>query len=121
MSQNCKLIIKDEVNVKEVTFEKSTGWEVEIDTELTPELEQEGYLREFIRNIQQMRKTSGLTPSDTPTLVVQVTSNKAQNFVNAFLEDIAKAAFLKTIVFESLDEGEEVKLGEMEMKVFLKK
>ncbi len=53
-------IIKDELNVKEVTFEEGKGeLEVALDTEITDELRLEGTAREMIRNIQKARKKAG--------------------------------------------------------------
>jgi len=53
-------LIKEEVNVKEITFGKS----LKLDTKITPELKEEGMVREIIRNIQEMRKQAGLKPGD---------------------------------------------------------
>jgi isoleucyl-tRNA synthetase len=51
-------LIKDEVNVKEITF----GNEWKLDTTITQELKEEGTVREIIRNIQEIRKDLGLHP-----------------------------------------------------------
>lgn len=51
-------LIADEVNVKHILF----GDEFFLDTNLTPDLKEEGFIRELIRNIQEMRKDLGLTP-----------------------------------------------------------
>jgi len=60
-------IIADEVNVKVVLLESgdqhSPG--VELDTNLTDELREEGILREIIREIQAFRKESGLKPGES--------------------------------------------------------
>ena len=53
-------LIKKEVNVKKITFGKS----LKLDTKITPELKEEGILREIIRNLQEMRKMAGYTPKD---------------------------------------------------------
>jgi isoleucyl-tRNA synthetase len=53
-------LIKDEVNVKKVSF----GREFKLDTKITPELREEGVIREIIRHIQEMRKETGLKPKD---------------------------------------------------------
>ena len=53
-------LIKEEVNVKKITFGKS----LKLDTKITPELKKEGILREIIRNLQEMRKIAGFTPKD---------------------------------------------------------
>jgi len=53
-------LIKDEVNVKKITF----GKEFKLDTKITPELREEGIIREIIRHIQEMRKEAKLKPRD---------------------------------------------------------
>lgn len=58
-------LIKDEINVKEITWGKKTGdLKVELDTKLTPELLAEGHAREMIREIQDLRKKRGLKLTD---------------------------------------------------------
>lgn len=57
-------ILKDEVNVKEVVVDPKLKNEVELDTAITPELRNEGMLREIIRNIQEMRRDAGFRPHD---------------------------------------------------------
>jgi len=55
-------LIRGEVNVKEIIFDETIDKEVELDTTLTPELEEEGLIREMVRQIQDMRKSLGLRP-----------------------------------------------------------
>jgi len=57
-------LIKEEVNVKEVVFDGKIKTMVGLDTEITPELKEEGIIREIIRNIQEMRKKANLKPKD---------------------------------------------------------
>jgi len=57
-------LIKDEINVKEIVFDSKIKGEVELDTEITPQLKEEGIIREVIRQIQEMRKKAGLKPKD---------------------------------------------------------
>ena len=71
-------LIKDEVNVKEVIFQKRERIDVkeslrleenvELNTTITPELRREGLLREIVRNIQEMRKKAGYKPKDKARL-----------------------------------------------------
>ena len=49
-------LIKDEINIKEIIFDKNIATDVELDTIITLELKVEGQLREFIRAIQDLRK-----------------------------------------------------------------
>jgi len=57
-------LIKDEVNVKEIIFDDKIKSEVELDTDITEALKEEGIVRDIIRCVQEMRKTAGLKPSD---------------------------------------------------------
>jgi len=57
-------LIKEEVNVKEVIFNQKIRGRVALDTKITPELKEEGMVREIIRQIQEMRKMAGLKPKD---------------------------------------------------------
>jgi len=57
-------LIKDEVNVKEIIFDESISNAVEIDTNISKELKEEGIVREIIRAVQDVRKKSELKPSD---------------------------------------------------------
>jgi isoleucyl-tRNA synthetase len=66
LSDQLEQIIAAELNVKKVLFnqEKSGEIKVELDINITPELQKEGDAREIIRQIQQMRKESNLTLKD---------------------------------------------------------
>jgi len=58
-------LIKDELNIKEVSIKKGKGEiRVELNTEITPELRNEGILREILHQIQEMRKSAKLKPED---------------------------------------------------------
>ena len=53
-------ILKDEINVKGVEWGNVSA----LDTVITSELKEEGFVREIVRNIQEMRKDLGLNPQD---------------------------------------------------------
>lgn len=57
-------LIKDEVNVKEIIFNGKIENEVELDTNITKELEEERIIREIIRDVQAGRKELNLIPQD---------------------------------------------------------
>lgn len=43
-------------------FDSTIKTEIELDTKITPELKEEGTIRELIRHIQEMRKAAGFKP-----------------------------------------------------------
>ncbi len=94
-------LIKDEVNVKKVV----TGEKLILDTNLTPELKEEGLMRELLRFVQQERKKACLTPDDYAILTI----NNFQELVEKFEDTIKKTALLKEIVYGESD-GTTVKI-----------
>ena len=57
-------LIKAEVNIKKIIFDEKIKGEVELDINITEELEGEGLLREIIRFVQAHRKEQNLVPQD---------------------------------------------------------
>lgn len=55
-------LIKEEVNVKKIIFDLKIKKEIELDKKITPQLKQEGIIREVIRHVQELRKEVGLKP-----------------------------------------------------------
>jgi isoleucyl-tRNA synthetase len=63
-------LIRDELNVKRVAIEPAMEEEVVLDTEISPELKEEGMVRDVLRFIQDLRKQAGLNPKDLAVLFV---------------------------------------------------
>jgi isoleucyl-tRNA synthetase len=89
-------LIKGEINVKEVIFRKNLRDEVELNLELTPELKEEGFLREIIRGIQDLRKKTGLTPKDRPKLLVKA-NEKGKKFIEKYASRIKRETLLSRL------------------------
>ena len=81
-------LVERQLNVKKVIFrskkksidDKILGiqfpnGEVELDTKMTPELENEGFSREIMRRIQDLRKKSGLKKEDSIKLFIEFDVN----------------------------------------------
>ncbi|MEN9390494.1 MAG: hypothetical protein RLZZ283_594, partial [Candidatus Parcubacteria bacterium] len=60
-------LIADEINVKSVVVQEGIE-SISLDTTITPELREEGELRDLIRQVQELRKTAGLNPHDKVVL-----------------------------------------------------
>lgn len=109
-------VIKDEVNVKKVVFEKGDEDKVELDTEITSELKAEGQYRELLRNIQRMRKDTSLVPSDVVDLIIE-TDESGKELVKKFEYDLKKIAGVRNIKFEEVNDVEETKIDNLSFKI----
>jgi isoleucyl-tRNA synthetase len=127
LSDAYEALIQDEVNVKEVKrVEKMEGGvslnniTVSLDVEITEELRQEGYLRELLRRIQDLRKKEGLMPGDG--VVLAVTANDAgKKEIEMFEGEIKQVTNTKDIVMEASVEGEEIVIGPLVYTIKLRK
>ena len=124
-----KFIIQDELNVKVVKTHYKLGTEkgeyvlagktTELNTELTHELLNEGYVREFIRGVQGERKAEGLAPQDPISLTIE-TSVEGEAVIVQFQTEIQKTVGATSVVFDKT-EGVEIKAGEHSFVVSLTK
>ena len=72
LSEEFLELIRDELNVKRITVDENLASEVELDTNFTLELIEEGRVRDAIRAIQDIRKEKGLKPGDKMKFVIPV-------------------------------------------------
>lgn len=97
-------LIKQEVNVKEVSFGDKIKKEIELDVVITPALEKEGMIREIVRQIQVMRKKAGYKPKHK--ILVRYFGNVELN--NLLAEN--EKAILEETKAEQFEVGERPKL-----------
>ncbi|MDP2820786.1 MAG: isoleucine--tRNA ligase [bacterium] len=109
-------IIKDEVNVKEI----QTGKEFYLETEMSAELLEEGCVREFIRQVQSIRKNKGLTPNDR----ISVAVSGEKEIIDIIVKN--KDFIAKEVLADNLEEREqgdkfdkEAKIQEKQIKISL--
>lgn len=107
-------ILKEELNVKSIL----NGSENKIDTNLTPELMQEGFYRELVRQINDLRKTSGLTINDRIKLHYQTDDEELKMVFERFADEIKKATLSDEIITGEAT-GEPIKIGEYKIKIQL--
>lgn len=108
-------IVKDELNVKEVKVDSTIVNVLELDTNITTTLKEEGYVRELMRSIQDMRKGMGLLPSDVVSISISTTYDN-KSLVSKWEEELKKVVGAKEIKFEDND-GQEVKIDTLVFKV----
>ena len=99
MVQNLMEIVKTQLNVKELKI-KYSGKEIEVklDTEMTPELESEGYSREVSRKVQAARKDAGLVREDR--IKLGVVSNELKAMLEGHKTFIMERVGATELVFE---------------------
>ena len=119
LSKNQDLIelIKDEVNVKSVTFDLKLEGEVFLDITMTDDLKREGQARDLIRAIQELRKAAKLNPHDIVKLAVS-TDEIGKSLISEFESDIKKTALISDISF-SETEGEKIEVDELTFTISL--
>ena len=111
-------IIKDELNIKNVVYTlkiKLGITKVNLDTNITPELKQEGKYRELARALQDMRKKLGLTPSDTVVITFE-TNDAGKKLIQKFANDMKKTMLVSEIKFKD-NNGERIKIDNLVFKV----
>ena len=98
-------LIRDEVNVKEIVFGNKISNEVELDTNITPELKKEGDYREVLRRIQELRKEKGLQPGQLATLATSA-QIAATGLLQDYETDLKNVAALEKINHGVLSVGD---------------
>jgi isoleucyl-tRNA synthetase len=89
-------VLGEELNVKEVIEDPALQTEVQLDTELSDELREEGTLRSLIRRVQEWRKEQGLTIADRPSYTLTVSQGE-KAIAEKYKDRIAKETNLKDL------------------------
>ena len=135
-------IIKDELNIKNIIFEKNIEEAnknnltdfyddlknysseekkeivVFVNKNISQELKKEGDYREFLRQIQIMRKNTGLRVQDFVELKIDLNGNE-KDFIEDFRDDLEKTAGVKNINYSEIENQEFVKINKKEIKIIL--
>jgi len=116
-------ILADEINVKQIVFDRKIKNEVELDTKITPELKAEGQLRELTRIIQGLRKETGYTPKDKIYLWLE--GQKEIEFaVNKYLNDFKEKVGAESVEFRRTEKSDaelETKIDDQKIWIGIKK
>ena len=65
------------MNVEKIIIDETIAREVELDTELTPELREKGMVRNLMRRVQEWRKEQKLNIADRPHYMLKTTKDEA--------------------------------------------
>jgi isoleucyl-tRNA synthetase len=80
------------------------GYQVALWTKLDKELEDEGYARELVNKIQNMRKSAGFEVMDQIAIEIETTP-RVKEAIGAFTDYIRKETLAKSITFSEKPQG----------------
>jgi isoleucyl-tRNA synthetase len=112
-------VLKEELNVKKVTYDPES--ELELDLDITPELRREGLMREVIRFVQNARKQAGLNVDDRIELCLSTVGKELYSAIEEHSDTIESETLGK--LSDNISDGYEatVKIEDSELKITLKK
>ncbi len=118
-------LIKDELNIK--SLDLAAGFEnleVELDTEITPELKLEGLKRELIRFINLSRKDAGLSLGDKVDVQIISESGEISEAIEKLGTEIAKETLSESLSLvaevPASNFSKEIKIDGQRVVIFLK-
>ncbi|RJQ14542.1 isoleucine--tRNA ligase [Candidatus Parcubacteria bacterium] len=137
LSSELLKILAEEINVKEVVVVEDIKQSQDVvvsevvhgklglNIVLDDYLRQEGFIRELIRNIQDMRKTIGLSPEISVALYLGA-EDKFFGFAKNYFDELKHKTNAKSIEFKDILEGSfdierDFRLGEHNIRVAIKK
>ncbi|MEK9186071.1 MAG: class I tRNA ligase family protein, partial [Patescibacteria group bacterium] len=116
-------LLADEVNVKNVVVDMRMKTKVELDTNITPELKNEGIIRELTRTIQGLRHDAKYTPANEILFYLEAPKELIE-IVEAGAAQFKKDIKAKTIIFkkaQKFDAELKTKIENWEVWVGVKK
>ena len=90
-------MVKEELNVKKVLYNKEQTTEVVLDFKLTPALIREGYARELMRQIQDMRKEAKYQVDEQVMVDWHSEDQEIISAIAEWFEEIKKDTVLKSL------------------------
>ncbi|MFD0588043.1 isoleucine--tRNA ligase [Paenibacillus sp. GCM10027627] len=117
------------ISVEELLVEKQaksgfasasgSGMTVALNTDITPDLEQEGWVREVIRAVQDTRKKLDLPIEKRIDLVLDADAG-LRAALESFSSVLSDNVLLNSVSFETAEGMDRVKLGDKEIGIFIK-
>ncbi|MBH5316884.1 isoleucine--tRNA ligase [Paenibacillus sp. GSMTC-2017] len=95
------------------------GMTAALNTDITPELEQEGWVREVIRAVQDTRKKQDLPIEKRVDLVLDV-DDVLKAALEAFADVLNENVLLQSVSYGAVEGMERVTLGDKEVGIFIK-
>lgn len=119
--EEASAIVKEELNVKEVALASGKTLEIGLDTKLTDELRAEGLARDIIRQIQELRKKTGLEVDDRITLAMTSDDKLVQVALGRFGNLISQETLATERTDEHFENRIEARLEDVSISLSLSK
>ena len=105
LTSELRQVLAQEINVMAVTSERAGDDrpQIRLDFELTPELRREGALRQLVRQVQNLRKQSGLRPGAPARLEAQTSSTELREAIRLGDGLLRAQCFLSEILVTESD------------------
>ena len=87
---------------------------MELDIKVTPVLKQEGYFRELVRTINQMRKKMGLTIKDKIEIQYNCQDEELKNIFEQYKNELRRQTLAEAIA-ENFNVQNEIKVNDKEV------
>lgn len=120
-AKEMQAIICEELNVKNIACQTDGELTTTLDTALTDELRAEGLMRDIVRHVQNLRKTSGLEVSDRIVLHLASDDDRVKQAVDTFGDVIAQETLATSLVDEPVGEETPIKIGDVSLVASLRK
>jgi isoleucyl-tRNA synthetase len=104
IKKDIQQILARQLNVKKIITKKGEKAEVVLDTEITNELEAEGYMRELARKIQTERKKAGFVKTDSIPMTI-FTDDKTEKMLAPLIKQLQERVNASKIEFNKGEKG----------------
>ncbi|OPA78479.1 isoleucine--tRNA ligase [Paenibacillus selenitireducens] len=103
-------------------FASASGYQITValNTDITPELEQEGWVREVVRAIQDTRKKLDLPIEKRVNLTLQV-DDELKAAITAFDHVLRENVLVNEVHFGTMNNMEQIELGEKQIAIHIEK
>jgi isoleucyl-tRNA synthetase len=123
LQKGLKEIIAEELNVKDLTYKQDDKLSVELNTEITQSLHNEGIARDIVRNIQSARKEAGLQVENRIKLCLysesEVLNIAVDEFKNMIIQETLTEQFMQSE--KGLDFTKQVSVDGAQLTIELEK
>ncbi len=105
LDDNLASIVAEELNVKNILTKNNSELSVELNTEITQTLKNEGIARDIIRNIQTCRKEAGLQVENRIKLTLSTGSVELKNAIDEFKNFIIQETLTEDLFSSNMTLG----------------